>query len=241
MDARSAAIDALIVSLGDSRKYVVRKAADALIACLEEVPDLPGKLERLLADAGNKNHWALAYVLAHLSHPPALSIGVLLKDLGNSDPDVRWAILLLLAKLAKEHAGILEMVLDLLQSGNPTQRRMAVYCLRDMKQGATFAALLRALNDPEGAVRVAAITSLRSHPELSEATLDQLLGMLAHDLDARVRCSAAAVLGQMGPNTDDVRYALENAAEGAYPQLRKAALAALTLLQKREPVPTGQL
>jgi HEAT repeat protein len=240
MDARSAAIDALIVSLGDSRKSVVRKAADALIAFLEEVPDLPGKLERLLADAGNKNHWVLAYVLAHLAQPPALSIQVLLKDLGNPDPDIRWALLLLLAKLAKEHAGIADKLLDLLQSGTPTQRRMAVYCLRDMKEGATLAALTRALDDPEAAVRVAAITSLRSQPEVGNATLERLLRLLAHDPDARVRCSAAAVLGQVGPNTGDIREALKNAADGAYPQLRKAALAALTLLQKREPVPTGQ-
>jgi HEAT repeat protein len=240
MDARSAAIDALIVSLGDSRKPVVRKAANALIACLEEFPDLPGKLERLLADAGNKNHWALAYVLAHLAHPPALSIEVLLKDLGNPDPDIRWAVLLLLVKLAKEHTGIVDKLLDLIQSGTSTQRRMAVYCLRDMKEGATLAALSQALNDPEAAVRVAAITSLRTLPELSKATLDRLLQMLSHDTDARVRCSTAAVLGQVGPITDDVRDALKNAAEGAYPQLRKAALAALALLQKREPVPAGQ-
>ncbi|MGH7832961.1 MAG: HEAT repeat domain-containing protein [Candidatus Binatia bacterium] len=240
MDTRSATIDALIVSLGDSRKPVIRKAADALIACLEEFPDLPGKLERLLADAGNKNHWALAYVLAHHSHPPALSIEVLLKDLGNPDPDIRWAVLLLLAKLAKEHTGIGEKLLDLLQSGNPTQRRMAVYCLRDMREGATFVALSRALDDPEATVRVAAITSLRSQPELGKATFDQLLRRLAHDPDARVRCSAAAVLGQVGPNTDDVRDALKDAAESVYPQLRKAARAALTLLEKREPVPGGQ-
>jgi HEAT repeat protein len=240
MDDRSAAIDALIVSLGDSRKSVVRKAADALIACLEEVPDLPEKLERVLADGGNENPWALAYVLAHLSHPPASSIEVLLEGLGNPDPDIRWAVLLLFVRLAKRHAAIAGRLFDLTHSGTPTQRRMAVYCMRDMKDGATPAALLRALDDPEAAVRVAAITSLRTQPKLSEATLDQLLRMLSRDADARVRCSAAVVLGQVGPNTGDVRHVLENAAEAADPQLRKAALAALTLLKKREPVPAGQ-
>jgi HEAT repeat protein len=240
MDARSAAIDALILSLGNSSKQVVRKAADALIACLEEYPDLPGRLERLLADSRNKNHWALAYVLAHLSQPPALSIEVLLKDLGNPDPDIRWAVLLLLGRLAQQHMGILEKLLGVLQSGNPTQRRMAVYCLRDIKEGAVRAALSPALNDPEPAVRVAAITSLRRQPELNKADSEQLLRMLAGDPDARVRCSAAAVLGQVGPNTDDIREALKNASDSAYPQLRKAALAALTLLQKREPVPASQ-
>ncbi len=238
MDKEPEKIASLIKSLNHPDKKVIRKAVDALISIAARMPLLADKLNELLNDTPAEKRWPIAYVLAHISCASLSSLKILTETLGNSDPDIRWAVALLLVRLAKQsNPGVAAHLVDLLKSGRPTQRRMAVYCLRDIGAQDTSSrqALLDALHDPDPLVRVAAVTSLKARPEIGASALDHLLRFVLADPDSRVRASAALALAHLGAPTDPVRRALRDASESADTRLSKAARAALALLEKKGP------
>ena len=240
MEEESERIDSLINSLHHRDKKVIRQAADALISSAPGFPDLARRLDRLLGDTSEGNRWPIAYVLAHISSPPSSScLSALKETLGSKDPDIRWAVALLLVRLGKSDRGIVTLLLELLKSGTPTQRRMALYCLRDidLKDSVSLQAFQESLRDSDALVRVAAVTSLKSRSDINKEVLDLLLQLFLADPDSRVRHTAALALAQLGAPTREIRRALEDASQSADPQLKKAASAALNLLQKKGPPP----
>jgi HEAT repeat protein len=242
MEELSEEIASLIEALNHSDKRMIRRAADGLISMAPQFPQLAQRLDQLLGARGSENRWPIAYVLAHISCPSSLCLEVLKETLNSKDPDIRWAISLLLVRLAKNDKAIVAIFFDLLKTGTPTQRRMAVYGLRDLnlRDSASLQMLVGSLEDPDPLVRVAIVTSLKSRAGMSKDYLDRLLRLFLQDPDSRVRHTLALTLAELGSTSDEIHSALANASRTDDPHLKKAALAALNLLKKKAHPPTAK-
>ena len=183
-------MEPLLEALQDTDKAVVRRAAEGLVALAADVPEVAGVLEERLRTAPG---WPVAYVLGQITRPSAPCLEVLAWGLGSGDQDLRWATQLLLTGLGKRYPEVAARLEGLLSGGSATQRRMAVYCLRDIAADAAAlpAAFLEAVRDPEPLVRVAAVTSMAKAPEVGAEALEALRKAAADDADARVRNAAA--------------------------------------------------
>lgn len=186
-------VEPLLDALQQNDKAAVRSAVEGLVALAAEVPGVAEALDRRLRA---RPRWSVAYALGRIARPSALCLEVLAGGLGSGDQDLRWATQLLLTALGKRYPEVRERLQGLLRRGSATQRRMAVYCLRDMGAAGTGLAdaLLGAVRDPEPLVRVAVVTSLAKAPEVGAAALDALRSAAASDPDARVRNAAAFAL-----------------------------------------------
>ncbi len=80
--------------------------------------------------------------------------------------------------------------------------------------------MLQALRDPDPLVRVAAVTSLKTQPEVGKVGLDLILHLFLEDPDSRVQHVAAITLAKIGGPTDETRTALRDAGRGRDPRLR---------------------
>jgi HEAT repeat protein len=233
-------IASLIEALNHPDKRTIRRAADSLISVAPRFPELAHRLDQLLGAGGLESRWPIAYVLAHISSPSSLCLQVLKETLDSKDPDIRWAISLLFVRLAKNDNAIVALFLDLLKTGTPTQRRMAVYCLRDLnlKDSASLEMLVESLDDSDPLVRVAIVTSLKSRAEMSKDYLGRLLRLFWNDPDSRVRHTLAITLAELGSTNDEIQAALVNASRTDDPHLKKAAIAALATVKKKAHPPT---
>lgn len=232
---------ALLADLNSSDKPTIRAAVDALIQLAAGAPALARELNRLLDDSRDKHRWPAAYVLAHLPHPSRQVFAVLLNALAHPDPDIRWAVMLLLVRLAKSDREIVRLMLELRQTGSPTQRRMALYCIRDLSftDAVSLQALLDSLRDDDPTVRVAAVTSLKGRMDIDSSGRKMLYDLFEQDRDLRVRNAAAVTLAQLGSPSEEFLAALQLAGASEHAQLRKAATAALAIIQKRRSAPAG--
>jgi HEAT repeat protein len=241
MDRAEAKIVALLASLEHPEKAQIRAAVRALIDLAAWVPDVREKLQASLEDSERKNGWAVAYVLGHLPQPPGSAIRALLDALAHNDPDIRWAVALLLVRLAGRDENVTNSLVQLCGSGSVNQRRMATYCIRDLEltDGNSMAALVAAAQDLDPTVRVAAVTTLRKRPDNGAAVRALLLNRFLNDEDGRVRNAAAIALAQLGESDKTFVQALEQSTTSGDARTRKAALAALDLLQIKRPAPNG--
>jgi HEAT repeat protein len=112
---------------------------------------------------------------------------------------------------------------------------MAIYCIRDLNftDAASLQALLDSLRDDDPTVRVAAVTSLKGRLEIDSGGKKILYDLFVNDPDLRVRNAAAVTLAQLGSPSEEFLAALKMAGASEHAQLRKAATAALAILQKR--------
>lgn len=241
MNSMDEKIAVLINDLDQPEKAKIRAAVDALIALSGEASGLRAALERSLNDGQRKNRWAIAYVLGHLPQPSGAAIRRLLGGLDHREPDIRWAIALLLVRITKSEGGLVKLLLDLCRSGTVNQKRMAIYCIRDLQlnDDASMQELLTEARDEEPTVRVAAVTSLKTRPDADAAARRQLLELFRHDQDLRVRNAAAITLAQLGAPSEDFLAALRAAVDGENAQLKKAATVALGLLKNKRSAPAG--
>jgi HEAT repeat protein len=118
---------------------------------------------------------------------------------------------------------------------------MALYCLRDLalSDSTSLAALLAALHANEATVRVAAAICLKTRPDIDDAGKDLLLRVYAQDAELKVRYAAAIALASLGAPAPEFVMVLRNNSESENQQTKKAAMAALALLEKRRPAPSG--
>lgn len=241
MSGPSEEISALLDSLESSDKTTIRAAVDSLIAIAARTPDIKETLTQLLLDRSRKNLWPIAYILGKFPTPPQAALKVLLDTLGTEDPDIRWAVALLLVHLGKSNQGTITLLLDLLKIGNSNQRRMALYCIRDLnlRDAGSLQAMENSLRDPDPLVRVAAVTSLKTRPDVGGEGSDFLLHLFLKDPDSRVRHSAALTLAHVGAVSEKFFTALNEASQSEDPRSKKAANSALEVLQKKRSVPTG--
>ncbi len=190
-------IASLIESLAHSDRAVVRTAIDSLVTAGHERPEVRESLNRLLQEVASEKRWPVAYTLGQLSQPSSSCLDTLMEALGSEDPDIRWATLQLLIRLGKNDKRILPLISELLNSGSPTQRRMAVYCLRDLGLE-DRSVQLQCLGDTDPLVRVAAVTVLSKQSGLSEDVLSVLVRLNTNDTDSRVRNAAGFALERLG-------------------------------------------
>jgi len=233
-DAKTAA---LIAGLDHPQKPKIRAAVDALIASAAHDSRLRTILEESLSNAQHKNRWAFAYVLGHLPQPSGATVRCLLEGLDHGEPDIRWAIALLLTRLARTESSLGNLLLELSRGGTANQKRMAIYCIRDLQLAdeASLRALLDGSRDPEAAVRVAAATSLKTRSDAGASARNRLLELFLSDEDVRVRNAAAITLAQLGSPSEDFVAALRAAEKSGNAPLKKAVSAALSLLESKRP------
>jgi HEAT repeat protein len=234
-------ITALIADLERNEKPIIRAAVNALVSLAQASAELREALHRRMNEPQVKNPWAIAYVLARMPQPSRDVTQRLLQDLGHPDPDIRWAIGLLLVQLANRDEEITRRLLRLGAAGSALQRRMAIYCLRDLnlQDAAGTEILFLALRDPDPLVRIAAAAGLRRKTSVDSREKDTLLAVFLEDPDIRVRSVAAVTLAQMGEPSERFLRALNRAESSENEQIRRAANAALSLLENTRAAPSG--
>lgn len=241
MDRGDNKIATLMADLEKLDKPTLRKAVDALISVAADDPRIATTLSELLNNPGRKNRWPIAYILASLPSPNQSSIQVLTETLDHRDPDIRWAVALILIRLAKTDRQVLKLLIELAAKGTANQRRMAIYSLRDvgLSDNESVQTLLNSLYDPDPMVRVATVTSLKTHSGLSERGKSELLELFLRDSDPRVRNTVVVTLAYLGTPSEEFLSELTKATASENSQLKKAATAAFSILKKRRSAPSG--
>jgi HEAT repeat protein len=234
-------VAALIAKLDHDDKPTVRHAVDALVHLAADSPEICEMLDRRLAEPGHKQYWPVAYILGNLPQPSPGVITALLDALDHREADIRWAVSLLLARIATHHAGLIDSLIQLCATGSNAQKRMALYCLRDLalSDRASLHAMLSSLGDREATVRVAAAICLKVRQDIDDSGKDLVLQAYLNDTEAKVRHTAAIALAHLGDASEEFVRALEQNNESGDEQTRKAARAALERLEKRRSAPPG--
>src|SRR5262249_32664480 len=153
------------------------------------------RLRAELRSDDGRRRWGAAYALALVDVAFLDAVPVLLDALGSSDGDLPWASARLLTRPDRATAGLGDALASLVGTASPLQRKMALYCLRDLAGTlpADRAVLTRALDDPEASVRLAAMAAVAARLPATVETAD-LLASLVDDQDAGVQRAAAATL-----------------------------------------------
>jgi HEAT repeat protein len=234
MEITDGQIAALIADLDHPDKPTIRAAVDTLIPLANKSLALRNILDERLTERGHKNYWPVAYVLGHLNEPSPACIAGLIDALDHSQPDIRWAMALLLVRIANEKNAVVESLVELCAKGTGNQKRMALYCVRDLalSDPVSLAALLTALGDGDPTVRVAAAICLKPRPDIANSGRQLLLKIYVTDPDPRVRHAAAITLANLGTPSAEFLSALTKSAESDDRQTKKAALAAFELIKK---------
>ena len=219
-----AELESLVACLGHPAKAIQRPAADAFRALTEHGIAVEALLTAALDAPDPRLRFGAAYALARVGPPPPAALPALLAALSLDDGDVRWAAAELIGR-TEPRAMAVAGLLPLVAGGNAPQRKMALYCLRDLDAASEDVdrAAVSALDDSDGGVRLAAMAMLARLANTNrDAAADGILKALSAE-DPRERRAAAAALGDLGLDTNAVRAALENAARSDDASLRRAA------------------
>jgi len=221
---------ALADCLGAGRKVVERPAAEAFAALAARGAPVEEVLLAALASPLPRRRWRAAFALSLVGNPPAATLPVLLETLGADDGDLRWAAASIVLRLS-DRAALIESLRALVTGGIAVQRKMALYCLRDLETRAPEVeqAVLDALGDADRDVRLAAIATL-ARLALDRGGAGERLVHALETGDERVRRAAAAALGALGERSAPVLAALRAASTSADRSLRRAAEGALRQL-----------
>ena len=220
----------LLGFLDDPDKQVQRRAAEELARRARFDVDVLVRLTACLADEPRARRWGAAYSLALIGPPPLAALPVLLEVLGHEDGDLRWAASTLMRRMK---APIAAELVRLVIVGSPTQRKMALYCLRDLGADTppVEQAILAALADGDAGVRLAALSAL-SRVAVDRAIAARRVSALVEDPDDGVRRAAIGALGELGHRSSEVVELVRRAASHpADAGLRRAALRAMKRLE----------
>ncbi len=214
---------ALLECLGDARKAIQRPTAETLAALAAHAPAVRTALDQALESAEARRRWGAAYALARLDAPTIRLLPVLLETLGGNDGDLRWAAADIVLALADRPA-VLCAMRQSARDGNPAQRKMALYCLRDLddRTPETETAAHAALTDDDPGVRLAAIATVARLATDRARAAARLIALLDHP-DPRTPRAAAAALGTLADASTAVIEALERAKTSPDAALRRAA------------------
>jgi HEAT repeat protein len=224
-------LEGCLAALGHARKAVQRPAAEQLAVAARDDPTIRARVAALLASPDARTRWGAAYVLARLETVPLDAVAALLEALGSADGDVRWAAARILTAASLVSAEVAADVVRLLESSSPLQRKMALYCVRDLGGAVRVepTLLARSLGDPDSAVRLAGLSASAALLPPTPDTAD-LLAPLVDDPDAGVRRAAAATLGRVGVRSAGVEERLLRASASGDAALARAAGEALSRL-----------
>lgn len=222
-------LDALRDCLGDVRKLVQRRAAEAFGALTARGVDVESRLRAALDAADVRLRWGAAYALALMRRLPLEALPVLLEVMGLDDGDLRWAAAELVKQLAVADRGVVSTHL-LAAARNPgPNRKMALYCLRDLEVVEASDIALAALADEQLETRLAALALLAKVPPDPAAAASRIAELI-DDADPRMQRAAAGTLGGLGVHTNDVIAALRRVLASDDSSLRRAATRSLRLL-----------
>ena len=220
-------LDVVWQALAAIGKAEQRAAAETLAALAQAGQEVGALIDRALADAAPRRRWGATYACALLGPLPASCLPILQDALGDADGDLRWASAAILrAQVALP--GLQAVLHGLLDSQNPLQRKMALYCLRDIgaPDATAESAVVAGLDDPDTGVRLAALSAL-AVLATDRIAAARAIARRLDDPDAGVRRAAAAALGKLGVGDAGTRAALEAARAAGDPALARAAARAL--------------
>jgi HEAT repeat protein len=226
LTADAAVVERLVELLAEASKEVRRRAAGALGLAVTEA-DHRASLARVLSDDEPQRRWGAAFALARAGFGGADVARAAIEALGDEDGDVRWAAAGIVCTGASSDDTVLEMVLTAARTGASPQRKMAIYCARNLSAGDADL-YLAALRDGDTGVRLAALSGLSRLLPADARSVEALVVSMRGDVDAGVRRAAAAALGKIGAGADAAREALEEVERSTDDaDLRRAARAAL--------------
>jgi hypothetical protein len=222
-------LDLALDMLGHERKAVQRTAAEVLALWSRATPEIATRLRGLLGRGALRHRFGAAFALAKLGPDPAM-LPVLLETLGEADGDMRWAAAALVVELARREPERRDALVELAAHGTPGQRKMAIYCLRDLRgESPDLEAVLsqNLLHDDAG-VRLAALACLSRLFAGEESALRAVLRAARDDRDLGVRRAAVSQLGEFPivPGDREAEAVLSAAEASGDEGLRKAATAA---------------
>src|SRR5437870_453881 len=131
-DTGAAELEALAQCLGHDRKLVQRRAAEAFAALDRRGTPVRAVLAAALRSTAARQRWGAAYALSLLGAPPRETLPVLLETLGEDDGDMRWAAARIVVRM-RDEPELVGMLAELAVRGRGSQRKMALYCLRDLE------------------------------------------------------------------------------------------------------------
>jgi HEAT repeat protein len=225
-------IDRDLDALGSARKAVQRPAAERLAEAAHGDAAVRPRLVAALASPDARRRWGAAYALARVEPAPAEAMPVLLDALASSDGDIRWASARILTAAVRHEPRHATALAALARAPSALQRKMTLYCLRDLAGAVALdarALIAPALADADAAVRLAAMAAAVVLLSRTPETAD-LVAALLDDADAGVRRAAAATLGQLGVRTPAVEQGLARAHASGDAALERAAAQALSRL-----------
>ena len=231
------ALAALALCLGAPSKSVQRRAADAFAALAPRDERVPRILRTVLSGNDLRARWTAAYTLARLGGEQAHhAADGLFAALANDDGDVRWAASGLIVQLGEERReAVVTRLIELAHDASPVARRMALYCLRDLRaRGPMVLDAIKSASRAESPhLRLAALAALARFAEQRVEASEIAARCLDADIDPGVRRAAAATLGILGSPSPRVIDALTRAALTANDEsLTRAARSALERIGK---------
>jgi HEAT repeat protein len=232
------ALDALARCFGSDSKSVQRRAADAFLAIAPHDNRVSAKLRDVIDGHDLRARWTAAYALARLGGDDAHhATDALFAALASDDGDVRWAASGLVVRLGESNReGVIARLIDLANSDNVIARRMALYCLRDLRARgpAVFEAIESASRAGSTHLRLAALAALARLADSRDGASEIAARCLDSDPDPGVRRAAAATLGMLASSATAARDALERAAASSGDEsLQRAARMALARMEQR--------
>lgn len=225
----AAELNALRDCLGDAHKLVQRRAAEAFAALAGRGVGVGERLRAALDARDIRLRWGAAYALSLIGPLPLDALPTLLDVMALDDGDLRWAAAELVKRLAAtDRAAVVQRLLA--AAAEPAaQRKMALYCLRDLAVGEAFGVALDAVKGGHIETRLAALAVIAAvHPDPAAAA--RRMAMLVEDPDPRMQRAAAGTLGGLGVSFEEVVDALRRAEASDDPSLRRAAARSLRRL-----------
>ena len=123
----------LFVQLGNTSKKVQREVCDILVEFGQTNPEVVDGLTRRLTNNDTRVRWTAAFALSRIPLKRPLPLPVLIENIGHQESDLRWAAAMAILELAKRHRkDVVSHMINLTTKGNSVQRRMSLYCLRDL-------------------------------------------------------------------------------------------------------------
>jgi hypothetical protein len=171
-----------------------------------------------------------AYALAHVEVAPRDAMPALLGRLpAGRRPPVGGARLVVSA--IRHEPALAALVPPLVGAASPLQRKMALYCLRDLAATVPVdgTGIAQALRDGDSAVRMAAMAAALAVLPRTADLADRIAGLL-DDGEPGVRRVAAVTLGRLGVATPAVTGRLDAATSSDDATLAKTARDALSRL-----------
>ena len=219
---------ALVESLAGTSRSEQRRRSEILQALLPESGAVSAALGQALESPEADLRWGAAYTLGK-SEPDNPRIWPALREmLAAEDGDSRWAAAEITCTMARLSPQLLDELRSATEAEGPTMRRMALYCLRDLQAEGLFEVARERLGDPEGHVRLSALSTLTTTPipdRQRQGLLEKLIEIVERDPVPGVQRSAVATIGKL--HLHEARPVLEKSSISEDTGLARAARQAL--------------